>query len=56
MEIPLPKNADYGTLMAIGYYFIGKIQEQNKPYFRENIRNYLKQYTKIFGEEVKLFS
>jgi len=52
IEIPLPKNADYGTLMAIGYYFIGKIQEQNIPYFKENIGNYLKQYAKIFGEEV----
>lgn len=56
IEIPLPKNADYGTLFSLGYYFIGKIQEQNKPYFKENIGNYLKQYTKIFGEEVKLFS
>jgi hypothetical protein len=56
MEIPLPKNAGYGTLFALGYYFIGKIQEQNKPYFKENIKNYLEQYKKLFGEEGKLFS
>jgi hypothetical protein len=56
IEIPLPKNAGYGTLFSMGYYFIGKIQQQNKPYFRENIGNYLKQSNKIFGEQAKLFS
>jgi hypothetical protein len=43
IEIPLPKGADYGALMAIGYYFIGKIQEQNQPYFQENLESYLRQ-------------
>lgn len=56
IEISLPKNVDYGTLMAAGYYFIGKIQEQNKPYFKDNIDRYLKEYAKIFGEKVNLFS
>ncbi len=56
IEIPVPKDADYGTMFSLGYYLIGKIQKQNKPYFKDNIKNYLKQYEKIFGEKGKLFS
>jgi hypothetical protein len=35
LTIPLPKDADYGAMMAVGYYFCGKLQEQKKPYFKE---------------------
>ena len=56
IEIPLPKYANYGILMAIGYSFIGKIQRQHEPYFKENIGRYLKDYEKIFGGKVNLFS
>ena len=36
VNLPLPKNADYGALMAITYYFIGNIRKQNLPYFKKN--------------------
>ena len=42
LTIPLPKNSDYGTIMAIGYYLIGRIQEQKPPYFKENVVNWAK--------------
>ncbi len=40
--IPIPKNCSIATMMAIGYFVIGKIQEQNIQYFKENIKSYVK--------------
>lgn len=42
LNIPMPKNASYATLMAIGYYFIGRIQKANPPYFKKSLPSYLK--------------
>jgi hypothetical protein len=44
--IPLPKNADYATMMAIGYYIIGKIQGKQEDYFKKNIREYVRMASK----------
>ncbi len=54
LEIPLPKNADYGAIMAIGYYFIGQIQKQNPQWFKQNIEKYVKKSSKIFDDELKV--
>ena len=51
--IPLPKNADFGAMMAIGYYIVGKIQKSHPPYFKKNIQNYTKQASKIFKHTIK---
>lgn len=40
LHIPLPKNAGYAAMMAIGYYVIAQIQKQHQPYFKENITVY----------------
>lgn len=37
LTIPLPKNADYGAMMLISYYTIGKLQAAKEPFFKENI-------------------
>jgi hypothetical protein len=37
MFLPLTKDADYGAMMAAGYYFIGKIQEYKPAWFKDNI-------------------
>lgn len=50
--IPLPKNTDYGTLLSVGYYVIGKIQSQFPDYFKKNILNYTKEASKIFNEPI----
>lgn len=42
LKISLPENFSQGAVMAIGYYVIGQIQKQNQPYFKENIKNYIK--------------
>lgn len=52
LYIPLPPNADYGAMMAIGYYVIAQIQKQHQPYFKENIVKYVKQASEVFGSEI----
>lgn len=52
LNIPLPKNTNYGALIAIGYHTIGQIQKQNKPYFKENIENYAKQASRLFNQKI----
>ena len=53
LNIKLPRNAGPGFAIAVGYYIIGKIQEQNKSYFKKNIVNYTKKASRIFKEEIK---
>jgi len=54
IHIPLPRGADYGAMMAIGYYIIGKIQKSQPPWFKKNIVNYMKKASKVFGKEMKV--
>ncbi len=53
LNIPLPKNASYGTMMAISYYIIGKIQKQHPAWFKKNISNYCKQASKTFKHKIE---
>lgn len=52
VNIPLPEWAGYGTIMAIAYYVIGKIQKQHPPYFKEHIAKYTEEISKVFGETI----
>jgi hypothetical protein len=52
LDVPLPKNAGYGAMMAVGYYLIGQIQRQHPPYFKQNIEAYCRKASKIFGEDI----
>ncbi len=52
LNIPLPKNADYAAMMAIGYYVIGKIQKQHPAWFKRNIVDYMKKASKVFGKKM----
>ena len=52
-NVPLPKHANYATMMAVGYYIIAQIQKQHPPYFKENISLYTKNASVIFGQEIK---
>ena len=44
ISIPLPDNnpKDYATLMAVGYYTIGKIQKSRQSFFRDNVVDWCK--------------
>ena len=53
LNVPLPENADYGAMMAIGYYVIGQIQKKHPQYFKENIQAYTDKASEVFGEEIK---
>ncbi|MCH7850519.1 MAG: hypothetical protein IH845_02645 [Nanoarchaeota archaeon] len=51
-ELKIPKNINFGEFLAIGYYFIGKIQEANPNYFGKNINNYTMEASKLFNEKI----
>ncbi|MDA1197351.1 MAG: hypothetical protein O2779_05315 [Nanoarchaeota archaeon] len=53
LDIPLPADADYAALMAIGYFVIGNIQKQHPAYFKDNIEEYVKNASNLFGSEIK---
>jgi hypothetical protein len=50
--IPLPKDADYGAMMAISYYVVGRLQAQHPPWFKQNIVEYCKKSSKDFGMKI----
>ena len=52
IHIPLPENANYATVMAIGYYVIGMIQKQHHPYFKESIEKYTQEVSRSFGHTI----
>ena len=52
LHIPLPENAHYAAMMAVGYFVIGHIQKQHPPYFKDHIMNYTKEASKIFGNTI----
>ncbi|MDP3698705.1 MAG: hypothetical protein Q8R47_03890 [Nanoarchaeota archaeon] len=53
LSIPLPPDADFATLKAVGYFIIGNIQKQHPSYFKNNIESYTKGISKVFGQEIK---
>lgn len=56
LNIKIPSNFNDVGFLSVAYYLIGKIQKYNKPYFKENIEKYVKEVSKIFGEEIKVIS
>lgn len=51
-DIPISEEVDFASVMAITYYIVGKIQSIKKPYFMENIENYVTDYgPKAYGSE-----
>lgn len=49
LDIPLPDDADFASMMVVAYYVIGKIQEQHPPYFAQGIEEYMKRASDAFG-------
>jgi hypothetical protein len=52
INVPLPEWADYGAMIAISYYVIGKIQKAHPPYFKQNIAKYTEEISNVFNEKV----
>lgn len=51
-HVPLPDTADYGAMMAIGYYVVAQIQKAYPHFFKDNIENYTAEVSKIFGQTI----
>ncbi len=53
LNVPLPEKADYGAMLAIGYYTVAQIQKAHPQYFKDNIAEYTVMVSEIFGSEIK---
>ncbi|MCD5381748.1 MAG: hypothetical protein LR017_00350 [Candidatus Pacebacteria bacterium] len=49
VHVPLPREVGCVGMMAVAYYTIGQIQKQHPPYYRDNIQNYTREASKLFG-------
>jgi len=54
LNIKLPDDTSYATLISVGYYLIGNIQKVNPPYFKDNIEAYVENMSKIFNEKLSV--
>lgn len=52
LNIPLPENADFGAMMAVGYWIIAQIQKSQPQYFKDNIADYCQMISRVFGENI----
>lgn len=50
--VPLPENANYAAMMAIGYFTVAHIQKKHPPYFKEHIVAYTKKASELFGSPI----
>lgn len=50
--IPLPEGASFGALMMIGYYLVGQIQKQQKPYYKQHVVRFVKELSATYGHEI----
>jgi hypothetical protein len=48
--VPLPAEAGYAAMMAVGYYTVAQIQKAYPHYFKDNIARYMEEVSKLFGE------
>jgi len=52
LNVPLPKDANYVAMVAIGYYVIAQIQKAHPQYFKENINAYCQFISGVFDESI----
>ena len=52
LNILLSTDANFATMMAIGYFIIGHIQKNKPPYFKDSISEYMNEASKLFGNEL----
>ncbi len=54
ITVPLPENAGYGSMLATGYFFIGQVQKQHPPYFKDHVAAYVAESSRLFGRPMSL--
>jgi hypothetical protein len=50
--VPLPNGADYGAMMAIGYYAVAQIQKAYPHYFKDNVAPWAAHVSELFNQTV----
>ena len=53
LDVPLPDNAGYVAMMAVGYYMVAQIQKAKPQYFKDNIADYCQFISGVFGEVIE---
>jgi len=53
LDVPLPENAGYVAMMAVGYYIVGQIQKAKPQYFKDNIADYCQFISGVFSENIE---
>lgn len=51
-NVPLPDGADYGAMMAVGYFVVAQIQKAYPHFFKDNIAQYTADVSEIFGQTI----
>lgn len=54
LHIPLPLDSNYATFMAISYFFVGQLQKQLPPYYKNRIAEYVKETSQLFGSTINV--
>lgn len=52
LNVPLPQDANYVAMMAVGYYLVAQIQKAQPQYFKQNIADYCTFISGVFGEQI----
>jgi hypothetical protein len=52
LDIPLPRKATIATMLAVGYYVIGKIQTQKPAWFKKGIESFAQRASEAFGQTI----
>lgn len=48
--VPLPDNAGYASMMAVGYYTVAHIQKAYPHFFKDNIARWSDEVSKLYGQ------
>lgn len=51
--VPLPEDAGYAAMMAIGYYLVAQIQKAHPPHFKEHLPAYTAAASAAFGNTIR---
>jgi hypothetical protein len=52
LYVPTPHNAEYGAMIALAYYVVGKIQTAHPPYFKNSIVRYAQKTSAMFNQTI----
>ncbi len=52
LTIPLPESADYGAILSVAYYVVGKIQAAHPPYFKNSVVPLCEKMSEVFGTAI----